>query len=108
MLPKQLKSPFEAERVKRNYRVAIEFKKLCAFAVLSRNIVTFREDLGRSAPVPGRSNILSPECAGLITNLPPAARCCSRGRLHSVSVAAWPRYAFVVDSMGRNERHRPT
>ena len=84
--------------MKRNYRVAIEFKKLCAFAVLSRNIVTFREDLGRSAPVPGRSNILSPECAGLITNLPPAARCCSRGRLHSVSVAASPRCVFALKS----------
>jgi hypothetical protein len=68
--------------------------------VLSRNIVTFREDLGRSAPVPGRSNILSPECAGLITNLPPAARCCSRGRLHSVSVAASPRHVLVVAFSG--------
>ena len=49
-------------------------------------------------PVPGRSNILSPECAGLITNLPPAARCCSRGRLHSVSVAASPRCVFALKS----------
>jgi len=53
-------------------------------------------DSVRSAPVLGRSNILSPGCAGLITNLPPAARCCSRGRLHSVSVAAPPRCVLPV------------
>ena len=39
---------------------------------------------------PGRSNIRNPECAGLSTNPPPAERCCSRGRLHSVSVAFAP------------------
>jgi hypothetical protein len=51
--------------------------------------------IGRSAPVPGRSNILSPKCAGLFTKLPPAACCCSRGRLHSVSVASSGLCAFA-------------
>ena len=59
--------------------------------------------IGRSAPVPGRSNFLSPECAGLFTNLPPAARCCSRGRLHSVSVAASPRYVHPWFKMSSNK-----
>ena len=71
----------------------------------SRNIVTFCEELAGVRPSSGAATSSAWSALGLFTNLPPAARCCSRGRLHSVSVAAPLRCALALEFvLNRNRR----